>query len=101
MCPKYDSIVTKDSILNQMMPLTEGNAKVNFSSVWYHYLQYIENGGYSCNENYWAPLYEVDDPEFDSDEKAIKHLNYLREEYPNRKFKLIIGKRLDTCEAIE
>ncbi len=53
MCTKNGSIVTKDLILNQMMPSTEGNAKVEFSSAWYHYSQYVENGGYACNENYW------------------------------------------------
>ncbi len=47
-----------------------------------------------------GPLYE-NDPEFDSDEKAIKHLGYLIEKYPNTKIKLIIVKRLDTREVVE
>jgi hypothetical protein len=97
---KNGSVVTKDSILNQMLPFVEGNAKVEFSLVGYHYFQYVENGGYACNENYWCPLYE-NDPEFDSDEKAIKHLDYLKEKYSDRKIKLIIHKRLDTREVVE
>lgn len=103
MHPKNNSIVTKDSILNQMLPSTEGNAKVELSVVGYHYFQYIENGGYACDENYWAPLYADDsgDPEFESDKDAIEHLNYLKEKYSDRKVKLIIHKRLDTREIVE
>lgn len=103
MHPKNGSIVTKDSILNQMLPSTEGNAEVEFSSIGYHYFQYIENGGYACNENYWVPLYADDsgDPEFESDKDAIEHLKYLKEKYSDRKIQLIIHKRLDTREVVE
>lgn len=103
MRPKNGSIVTKDSILNQMLPSIEGNATVEFGFVGYHYFQYIENGGYACNENYWCPLYADDsgDPEFESDKDAIEHLKYLKEKYPGRKIQLIIHKRLDTHEVIE
>lgn len=93
------SVVT-DNTFQFMKPTVKGNAEVKLSSVGYHYSQYVENGGYACDKNYWAPLYE-NDPEFDSDEKAIKHLGYLREKYPNTKIKLIIGKRLDTSEVVE
>lgn len=94
-----ESVVT-DNTFQFMKPIVKGNAKVELGSVGYHYFKYVENGGYSCNENYWCPLYE-NDPEFDSDEKAIKHLDYLREKYPNIKIKLIVHKRLDTREVIE
>lgn len=98
---KFESgSVVNDNIFQFMKPTVKGSAKVEFSSVGYHYSHYVENGGYACNENYWAPLYE-NDPEFDSDEKAIKHLDYLREKYPNVKIKLIIGKSLHTREVIE
>jgi len=103
MRPKNGSIVTKDSILNQMLPSTEGNAKVEYGGVSYHYFQYIENGGYACNENYWCTLYADDsgDPEFESDKDAIEHLKYLKEKYSDRKIQLIIHKRLDTREVVE
>lgn len=100
---RKDSVVTKDLILNQMLPSTEGNAKVEFGYVDYLYLHYIENGGYECNECYWAPLYGDDsgDPKFESDKDAVEHLKYLREKYPGRKIQLIIHKRLDTREVVE
>lgn len=103
MRPINGSIVTKDLILNQMLPSTEGNAEVELSIVSYHYFQYIENGGYACNESYWAPLYADDsgDPEFESDKDAIKHLKHLKEKYSDRKIKLIIHKRIDTREVVE
>lgn len=93
------SVVT-DNTLQFMKPAVEGNAKVEFSSVGYHYSQYVENGGYACNENYWTPLYE-NDPMFESDKDAVEHLNYLRKKYPYRKIQLIICKRLDTHEVVE
>jgi len=96
------SVVT-DNTLQFMKPAVKGNAEVEFSSVGYLYFQYIENGGYACNENYWVPLYADDsgDPEFESDKDAIEHLKYLKEKYSDRKIQLIIHKRLDTCEVVE
>ncbi len=82
MQPEKDSIVTKDSILNQMLPLTEGNAKVEFGSVGYLYFQYVENDGYACNERAWLPLCER---KFESDKDAVEYLKYLREKYPKIK----------------
>lgn len=93
------SVVT-DNTLQFMKPAVEGNAEVEFSSVGYLYYQYIENDGYACNEKAWLPLY-IKNRIFRSDKDAIEYLNYLREEYPNRKFNLIITKRLDTHEVIE
>jgi hypothetical protein len=104
MTTKFESgSVVTDNTLQFMKPAVEDNAKVELGAVIYHYSQYIENGGYACNENYWAPLYADDsgDPEFESDKDAVEHLNYLKEKYPGRKIKLIIHKRLDTREVVE
>ena len=47
------SVVT-DNTFQFMKPSVEGNSKIEFSSVGYHYSQYVKNGGYARNESYWA-----------------------------------------------
>lgn len=86
---KKDSIVTKDSILNLMLPLTEGNAKVEHGGAAYLYFQYVENSGYTCNESYWCPLYEASDPKFEYDKDAVEHLKYLRENTLEKEYSLL------------
>ena len=105
MSTKFDNGATvNDDTLSFMKPAVEDNATVE--NAWVHYIfrMYVENDPWT-NESYWTG-YE-NDPDFDSDEKAIAHLHKLkntqiRPNYPDtyKKCELIICKTLKTEERI-
>lgn len=96
--------VVNDKVLSFMKPTVEDNATVEHAWTHYIYRLYVENDPYTGN-SYWTG-YE-NDPDFDSDEKAIEHLHKLKNKQirPNhpdtyKRCELTIIKTLKTEERI-